>query len=69
MGNGLMNILTCSNGAAYADFDNDGDMDIIVNNSEDPSFIYKNNAIEIGSGNYLTVQTYWSKEESCWDWN
>ncbi len=47
------NIPTCSNGSAYADFDNDGDMDIIVNNSESPSFIYKNKARESGSGNYL----------------
>jgi hypothetical protein len=47
------NIPTCSNGSAYADFDNDGDMDIIVNNSESPSFIYKNKARENGSGNYL----------------
>lgn len=46
-------ILTCSNGSAYADFDNDGDMDIIVNNSESKSFIYKNNAIENRLGNYL----------------
>jgi enediyne biosynthesis protein E4 len=46
-------LLTCSNGAAYADFDNDGDMDIIVNNSDGPSFIYKNNARERGLGNFL----------------
>ncbi|MBK8884512.1 MAG: VCBS repeat-containing protein [Bacteroidales bacterium] len=45
------NIPTCSNGSAYADFDNDGDMDIIVNNSESPSFIYKNKARENGLGN------------------
>jgi enediyne biosynthesis protein E4 len=47
------NIPTCSNGSAYADFDNDGDMDIIVNNSESPSFIYKNEARENNLGNYL----------------
>lgn len=44
---------TCSNGSAYADFDNDGDMDIIVNNSESASFIYKNKARENGLGNFL----------------
>jgi hypothetical protein len=45
--------LTCSNGAAYADFDNDGDMDIVVNNTLGISFIYKNNCREKGLGNYI----------------
>lgn len=53
--NGLwaLDSLTCSNGAAYADFDNDGDMDIVVNNSTEPAFIYKNTSREKGKGNYI----------------
>ena len=37
---------TYSNGAAYADFDNDGDLDIIVNNTDDFAQLYRNNQID-----------------------
>ena len=46
-----------SNGAAYSDLDNDGDLDIVVNNMDHPSFLFKNLTIENNAGNYLKVIT------------
>ena len=36
------NLPSFSNGAVAVDLDNDGDLDLVVNNSEDAPFIYKN---------------------------
>ncbi len=42
-------------GAAYADLDNDGDLDIVTNNLADSVFIYKNNTSEIHQNNFVKV--------------
>ena len=46
---------TFSNGAAYGDLDNDGDLDLIINNVNQPVMLYQNKATEKGA-NYLQFQ-------------
>ena len=51
-----MNQHSNSNGAAYADLDNDGDLDLIVNNINLPAFIYRNEAQKLNKNNYLDIK-------------
>ncbi len=45
-----------SNGAAYVDLDQDGDLDLVVNNINREAFVYRNTADGYPSRRYLAVQ-------------
>lgn len=47
---------TVSGGAAYADLNNNGALDLIVSNINEPPSIFKNNAHELNQNNYLKVK-------------
>jgi len=51
-----LNTPSFSTGAAYADLDNDGDLDIITNNLNQASFLYENKTVQMDSTSFLRVK-------------
>ncbi|MEO0469058.1 MAG: VCBS repeat-containing protein [Bacteroidota bacterium] len=56
--------ISFSNGAAYADLDQDGDLDYVVNNINDPAFVFRNNLIEQKrpDANWLRIKLVGAKD-------
>ncbi len=59
-----LSIPTFSNGAAYADLDNDGNLDLIVNNINDEALIYRNRSAERNKDlhHYIDIKFSGNKE-------
>lgn len=60
-----LNFGTFSSGAAYGDLDNDGDLDLVINNINEPVLLLRNNLDQTASNNnYLRMQLIGKKENT-----
>ena len=57
--------LTHSNGSAYGDLDNDGDLDLVLNNVNMPAFVYENRSERLRPDNgYLSLMLHGEGDNS-----
>lgn len=53
-----------SNGGAYCDLDNDGDLDLVINNINEPAFLFENLTNDKQEQNYLKIKFKGSKRNT-----
>lgn len=51
-----MSFVGFTNGSAYADLDNDGDLDVVLNNLDTVAVVFKNLTVEKGYNHYLRIK-------------